>query len=107
MSITPYEIPLTSEPQRFNVFLGGVEYTIRLYWNEAEQGGWIIDIKNTATGEDLINGIPLVRGINLLKPYKYIGINGGLAVFSDVTNLPAGFDTLGTDVKLYFLSYDE
>ena len=41
---TTYEVPLTPDPQTFNIILGITEYALTLYWNPADEGGWILDI---------------------------------------------------------------
>ncbi len=98
-----YRIPLSPEPQSLTVSLGGVEYRLTIRWLEADEGGWLLDIA-TSEGVDLVAGIPLVTGCDLLEPYDYLGIGGGLAVWSDGSDLPPTPDNLGQGVELYFLT---
>lgn len=35
---------------------------------------WLADIINNSTGEELIVGLPMVLGINLLEQYQYLDI---------------------------------
>lgn len=103
-----YRIPLTPEPQSFVVSLGGVEYRLTVRWVEAHEGGWVLDIATVSSsvegGGDLVAGIPLVTGCDLLEPYDYLGIGGGLVVWADGSDLPPTLDNLGQGVELYFLT---
>jgi hypothetical protein len=98
--MTPYEIPLTPEPQSFSIALGGVEYRLTVRWAEATEGGWLLDIQTTDNATPLITGIPLVTGADLLEQYGYLGFGGGLWLDSE---LPPSWDNLGVDVRLYFM----
>lgn len=94
-----YEIPLTNTPQTFNITLNETEYTMTNKWNETS--GWILDI------EGFLHGIPLVTGCDLLEPFGYLKIGGGLFVYTDgdITAIPT-LDNLGGDSKLYFVTAD-
>lgn len=98
-----YKIPLSAEPQSFSITLNDTEYTIILKWVNADSGGgWTIDI------EDLIYGIPLVTGADLLAQYEYLGIGGSLYVYnsSDKASVPT-YSDLGTITNLYFVVDDD
>lgn len=101
-----YEIPLSPQPQKFAVALGGVNYRLTVKWSASAMGGWFLDI---ATPEDVpvISGIPLVTGANLLAQYDYLGFTGGLAVQTDfdVYATPT-FDNLGQRSHLFFVTVD-
>lgn len=99
-----YRIPLTAESQSFTVSLAGVEYRLTVRWVEADEGGWVLDIALPDNGGDLVVGIPLVTGCDLLAPYDYLGIGGGLVIWADGSDLPATADNLGDGVDLYFLT---
>jgi hypothetical protein len=97
-------IPLSAQPQTFTVVLEGATYGIRLYWLVPAQC-WVIDLSD-ASGNPLINGIPLITGTNLLTQYRrYVGPPGQLLVISD--HLPPdavpNFTDLGITGHLFYL----
>lgn len=102
--MTTYEIPLSGEPENFTVSLAGTEYRISVWYKNVDEGGWIIDI-STTDDSPLINGVPLVTGIDLLRQYKYLGIAGELWVGTDgdIDAVPT-YDNLGTASHLYFIT---
>lgn len=99
-----YEIPLDAKAQRFRITLAAVEYQLTLFWNDAPEGDWTINIADTS-GNPIIKGIPLVTGADLLAQYAYLGIGGSLHVLSD-SNLNAAptYENLGTTAHLYFVT---
>lgn len=100
--MTPYEIPLSAQPQIFSISLSGVQYKINLQWNRIFQA-WIIDFSDI-NDNLIVSGIPLVTGSDLLEQYKYLGINGSLYVQTDNnTDQMPTFDNLGTNSHLYFV----
>lgn len=99
-----YTIPLTAEDQILRVSLAGVEYQLTVRWCDADEGGWILDIAYPDGGGDLVAGISLVTGVDLLAPYDHLGIGGGLVAWSDDTDLPPTVDNLGDGCDLVFLT---
>lgn len=102
---TPYEVPLEAgKNQTFQITLGATVYTLTLVWRDNADGGWTLDISDSA-GIPIINGIPLVTGYDLLAQYKHLGISGELIVMSDTTadDVPT-FDNLGDASHLYFVT---
>jgi hypothetical protein len=101
--MTPYEIPLTPEPQSFTIQLGGIDYYMTLAWNRAS-ACWVLDIAD----EDrlpIVNGIPLVTGLDLLEPYAHLGFTGALLVQTDFdADAVPTFDNLGITGRLYFVT---
>lgn len=100
--MTVYEIPIQPVDMLFNVQLGNLTYHMRTRWDEAEEGGWILDISD---GEDtpLIHGIPLVAGADLLEQYDTVNIGGGghLYVYTDGQPfLPPTQENLGLNCHL-------
>lgn len=96
------EIALTADNQRFRITLGGVEYQMTLFWRDV--AGWVLDIANSM-GKEIVNGIPLVTGANLLQPYWHLGFNGALVVASDVDIYATPTkDNLGSGGHLYFIA---
>lgn len=101
--ITPFEIPLSPQPQMFDITLGNVGYQFTFTYRDAPDGGWILDIAD-AGGNPIACGLPLVTGHDLLGQLAYLGINGALVVDSDgqPDQVPT-FDNLGITSHLYFL----
>lgn len=98
-----YEIPLSPKPQTFSVALGGVTYQMTLKWNWVSSC-WVLDIAD-ASGNAIVNGLPLVTGGDLLDQYAHLGFSGRLIVQTD--NDPDAvptFDDLGSTGHLYFLT---
>ena len=110
---TPYAIPLQQDPstgdgmpQTFQITLSGTVYTLTVqYRNDpGGMGGWVLDIADSS-GNDIVTGIPLVTGANLLAQYAYLGFIGGLYVQtgSDPDAVPT-FANLGGDAQLYYVT---
>lgn len=94
-SQTMWEIPLTPNPQKFYITLGGTEYQFIFTYRNVVMGGWILDIYDNL-GNPIVCGIPLVTGANLLLQYVYLGFTGGLTVVSDGDpDVVPTFDNLG------------
>lgn len=101
---TTFLIPLSNAPQTFPIDLGGTEYIITTKFNHSGSGGWMFDLQLSSTGAYLISSVPMVVGVDLLDAVQYLGIPGGLIVFTDAD--PAAvptFDNLGTESNLYFV----
>ena len=101
--MTPYEVPLSPEPQAFVIALARVNYRLQISWC-APAGCWILDISQPS-GEPVVAGIPVVTGVDLLGQYGYLGLGGKLFVQSagDATAIP-GFADLGVTSQLYFVT---
>lgn len=98
-----FEIPLTPNAQHFLVSLAGTQYEFTLQWRDAAQGGWILDIADSA-GNPIVSGVPLITGANLLEQYAYLGIGGELWVQSDVdAGAVPTYQNLGSTSHLYFV----
>lgn len=97
------EIPLTPQAQSFTTTLGATTYSMRVTWNAADEGGWILDI-GTEAGALLIAGIPMVTGTDLLAQYGYLGFGGRLFVTTDrgAGETPT-YQGLGITSHLYFV----
>jgi len=101
--MTAYLIPLSGEPETFCVTLAGVEYQFTLRWCDAAQGGWLLDIALPDDGGDVLSGLALITGADLLEPHGHLGLGGKLVVWSETSDLAPDQETLGTDVQLYFI----
>lgn len=97
---TYYEIPLSAEPQTFNITLAGATYGFTVQWN-VPNGSWIIDIADSS-GNAIVSGIPMVTGADLLEQYSYL--NFGFQLVAQTDNSPDSvptFDNIGTTSHLY------
>ena len=100
--MTVYEIPLSPTPQTFQISLAGTVYTLTLYW--ADPFGWFLNIAD-ASGNPILNGVPLVTGADLLAQYAYLGFGGSLIVqTSHDTDAVPTFTNLGINSHLYFVT---
>ncbi|MGU2444441.1 phage baseplate plug family protein [Burkholderia cenocepacia] len=99
---TFYEIPLTPDPQTFTVTLSRIIYRLTVQYRAAGGTGWILDIAD-AGGNPLVNGIPLVTGVDLLGQYAYLGFGGRLWVqgSGNPDNVPT-FDDLGVGSHVFW-----
>lgn len=92
------EIPLSPENQKFSIALYGKSLQISLIWRATF---WCLDIMDGA-GNPLINGIPLVSGVNLLEQYNHLGLGFALYLSCDdpLNDYPTETD-LGIKSHLY------
>lgn len=97
------EIPTTNRAQEFTIQLSGVQYWLTLVYNSQPESGWILNIAD-AQKAPIINGIPLVTGIDLLEQYAHLQFGGRLWVqtFSNPDAVPT-YENLGTDGKLLWV----
>lgn len=88
----------------FSTILAGVTYNMRLTYDVAQDGCWILDIGD-ADQNLLVSGIPLVTGVDLLAQYAYLGFGGSLIVTTDrgAGEVPT-WDGLGVTSHLYFVT---
>lgn len=97
------EVPLSPVPQAFHIQLDNVEYALTFRWNVIG-ACWILDI---ASSDDvpIIQGIPVVTGINLLGQYQYLGFTGALIAQTDndPDKVPT-FTNLGEQGHLFYLT---
>lgn len=103
---TTYLVPLQGTPQLFQITLGTTIYFLTVYWNDQDQGGWMIDIADQFQNP-LACSIPMVTGLDLLDGLEYLGILGTLTVTTngDQDAVPT-FTNLGTEANLYFTTPD-
>jgi hypothetical protein len=102
---TIFGIPLqVGTPQTFPITLGGVQYELTLIYRNVSQGGWVLDIADQ-NSNPILQGIPLVTGVNLLEQYDYLEFGGQLWVqtSSDPDAVPT-FQNLGEDGQIYWVT---
>lgn len=98
-------IPLSNDPQQFDIQLGGINYILTCKWNNQPDAGWTLDIADD-TGVPIVANLPLITGDDLLSGLGYLGIPGSLYVYTNGSNpfdVPT-LDDLGIDSNLYFVS---
>lgn len=96
-----FEVPLSAEPQVFQIALAAVTYQLSLQWNE-ETATWVLDIRDE-NQQPIVTGIPLVTGADLLGQYTYLNFGGQLyaETVGDLSTPPT-FENLGDEGKVYF-----
>lgn len=87
------EIPLSPDNQQFAVALAGQSFQMAVTWRAAF---WCLDIMDSA-GADLIKGIPLITGADLLAQYSFLGLGFSLYVACDD---PANDNPTETDLGI-------
>jgi hypothetical protein len=97
-----YEIPLDPQAQTLTLNGGGNSYNLRVTWCSAADC-WILDILD-GNSAPIVQGIPLITGVNLLSQYEYLGIGGALVVQtdSDPAVVPT-YELLGVTGHLFYV----
>lgn len=99
-------VPFSSDyDQRFTSQLGPDKYTFDARWSERGQI-WTLDITRDADQVQLIAGVPLLAGQELLSPYA-LGIGGLVVTDLSQKDSDPGPDDLGDRVVIAWLSNDE
>lgn len=102
-----YRIPLTNEPQRFDMDIGELSLTLTAVWN-GELPAWELTALNVNTSEYLFTSLPLVTGTDLMSQFKHLGIDGILftTTLGD-TDAPPTLENMGIQAFLYYLLEQE
>jgi hypothetical protein len=99
---TVYEIPLSAKAQVMAIELGGVTYKLNFYWND-QSLNWGLDVADS-NGGPLVQGIPIVTGVDLLAPYAYLGFTGALVAQTDTDpDAVPTYASLGTTGHVFFV----
>jgi hypothetical protein len=102
VAFTAYEIPLTAQNQAFSISLSGVTYNLTVKWNNFSQC-WVLDIADE-NDNDILTGVQMTTGEDLLAPYAYLQFGGQLYVQTDNSTLTAPtYTNLGSTSHLYFI----
>lgn len=101
---TPFEIPMkASTTQKLTVKLRNATYIIRARWNTAASV-WVIDLL-TPDGVEVLTGIPMVCGADLLEQFAYMDFGGQLIAQTDNdVTVPPVFANLGDSGHLYYVT---
>jgi len=105
VSLSPFLIPLTNSNQSLAITIAGVQYNLRVIWNNINQA-WTLDISD-ANNNPILQGIPMVTGADLLEQYGYLNFGGMLIAQTD--NAPFAvptFSDLGQTGNLFFVVVD-
>lgn len=98
------EIPLNSSPEQlFSITLSGQTYDCRVILN-SRTGVWSISFSQSGT--DIVNGVSLLGGVDILKQYN-IPVENAYVVNLDTPNEDATKNNLGTVAKLFILTDEE
>lgn len=103
--MTSYVIPLAPQAQTVTTTLpNGTTVTLRLIYQFNQDDCWILDIDD-ATGNPIVQGIPLVTGADLLEQYAYLGLGCSLYAATDGDPVsPPHWWNLGSTAQLYVVS---
>lgn len=98
------EIPLTSDPEQlFSIVLNEESYDIRVILN-SRTGIWTISFSQNNI--DIIIGVSLLSGIDILKQYN-IPIENMYVINLNNSNLDPNKENLGVTAKLFILTDTE
>lgn len=106
--MTAQLIPTSPQAQTFSITLGTVNYVLLLQWNVPAQC-WMMDVLD-ADSNELLSGVPLVTGADLLEQFSYLLIGGSLGAgemqvqtTNDTFAVPT-YANLGTLGNLYWVT---
>jgi len=74
-----YEIPLSPDNQAFNIQLNNTTYQLQVEWRDF---AWVLDLKDSG-GNEIVSGVPMVTGGNLLSQWNYLNLGFALEVACD------------------------
>lgn len=101
--MSAFPLPVSATAQSFFVQLNNVSYKLTLRWN-AVAVCWIMDLAD-AEEVPVIQGIPIVTGTDLLAPYAYLGIGGGIVALTEGNpDAVPTFDNLGSGGDVFFVT---
>jgi hypothetical protein len=101
------KIPVTNEPQYFQIALAGKDYICTCRYNYTDEAGWILDFADADSNESIVSNIPLVTGVDLLDGLEYLGFGGKMYVKTDGDNFSVPtLENLGVESFLYFEAVD-
>ena len=98
-----YEIPLSAGAQKFSIKLGENTLQIRLVWREASGGGWFMDLFDN-DGLNLITGIPLRCGQDVLEEHAHLGLGRMTVSLDGENNRDPSYADMGSKIELYWMA---
>lgn len=100
--MTPYEVPLSPNPQIFQIDLNKKSYWLTVHWNPPG-ACWLLDISDDAKNR-LVSSVAIVCGADLLEQFAYLGIEGQLIAQTDHDpDAAPTLSNLGKEGHLFFL----
>lgn len=102
--MTPFEIPLQPIAQRLTTFLRATQYGLTFSWCDPAEC-WMMDVAD-ANGVDLLTGLPIVTGADILEQFPYLDIGEGALVAQtdhDADAVPT-YANLGVQSHVYYLT---
>lgn len=98
------EIPLTNDPyQKFSVFIDDTRYDCELSFNDRMEA-WTMNV--SSNGEELIHGLPLLSGVNIVDQFLFFEDNVFVLNINDDTQNPT-FEDIGEESKLLIVTQEE
>jgi hypothetical protein len=98
------QLPFTNDPaQQVTVQLGTVKYDFTVRWNDRART-WCLDMLDHNSQSPIVQGVPLVLGLDLLQPLALVGVGSLVVNDEDNSGLDAGPDDLGGRVNVYWFS---
>lgn len=103
MAVNAFRIPLTNTPQKFAIDLNGRSFIMECKYNP-EEISWNISMWDGDNEQVIFVNLPLVTGVDLLKQYGYLGIDGSFIVYTDGNHdeVPTE-ENLGAESNLYYV----
>lgn len=99
---TAYEIPLKASAQNFTIAFPNATYEVTVKWN-VFANCWVIDFLDN-NGNEVLTGVPLVTGVDLLAQFPDLNFGGQLIVQTDHdTDAVPTFDNLGDTGHVYLV----
>lgn len=103
--MSTFKLPITNVPQEFNITLANKEYLMTCKWNDAFEGGWVLDFVDAIKNLPIVANIPLITGANILSGLKYLGFEGELWIYTDGDDFAVPtLENLGVESNLYFIT---
>ena len=101
------KIPVSNTPQKFKIRLLDKDYEFTTHWNYIAEV-WTLSIKDVLLDRVIIPYIYIVTGVDLLKPYQYMGIGGQMFAYNeqDETKVP-DLNDFGLTTNLYFYTDEQ
>lgn len=97
---TAYLIPATGQ-EVFGINLNGRRWRLTFRYLDDPGPGWVMDIAN-ADDVQLVQGIPLIPGQDLVAPYPGLFFGGELRAINDADDAPGPL-ALGRTLNVYYV----
>lgn len=96
------KIPLTTGAQTFSILLGEKFCTFTLIYRNAKVGSaWYLDIR-ADNGDLLLQGVPVICGVDLLEQHAYRGLGKLTAKIGGAVDKTPTYEDMGAELELYW-----